>query len=155
MSASDAQEEGSEAMYTDIVKARAIRRAGRACEMCGTPLSFDSARFVSAHPIFGVLFDQDDCCVLCLECLEELDVETRAAAEEQTPGDREPDRSPQDAATREDVAVDDERGEVGPTAHAAGGDSLGPPPHQQGPELPRAAREAWFSHRDPDDDICA
>lgn len=68
--------------YTDIVKARAMRRAGRACEMCGTPLRFDSAHYVSAHPIFGFLFDKDDCCVLCDECLEDLDGETRAAAEE-------------------------------------------------------------------------
>jgi hypothetical protein len=68
--------------YTDIVKARSIRRAGRACEMCGMPVTFDSARFVSAHPIFGVLFDEDDCCVLCCECVEELDADTRAAVEE-------------------------------------------------------------------------
>ncbi len=70
--------------YTDIVKARAIRRAGRACEMCGTPVTFDSARFVSAHPIFGVLFDEDDCCVLCGECVDELDADTRAAVEERS-----------------------------------------------------------------------
>jgi hypothetical protein len=68
--------------YTDIVKARALKRAGRACEMCGMRLNFDSGQFVSAHPIFGVLFDQDDCCVLCTTCLGELDPETRAAAEQ-------------------------------------------------------------------------
>lgn len=67
--------------YTDIVKARALRRAGRACEMCGAPVSFDSAQFISAQPIFGILFDQDDCCVLCGECLEDLDPATRTAAE--------------------------------------------------------------------------
>ena len=77
-----ATEEGSEAVrYTDIVKARALRRAGRACEMCGAPVGFDSAQFVSAHPIFGVLFDQDDCCVLCEDCLADLDPETRLAAQ--------------------------------------------------------------------------
>lgn len=71
--------------YTDIVKARAIRRAGRACEMCGAPLGFESANYVSAHPIFGVLFDQDDCCVLCDDCLADLEPETRAACEAQLP----------------------------------------------------------------------
>jgi hypothetical protein len=49
--------------------------------MCGAPLKFDSAHFVSAHPIFGILLDQDDCCVLCHECLADLDSETKAAAE--------------------------------------------------------------------------
>lgn len=67
--------------YTDIVKARALRRAGRACEMCGAHVSFDSARFLSAQPIFGVLFDQDDCCVLCESCLGDLEPDIRDAAE--------------------------------------------------------------------------
>jgi hypothetical protein len=67
--------------YTDIVKARALRRAGRACEMCGASVGFETARFLSAQPIFGVLFDQDDCCVLCEACLTDLDHGTRAAAE--------------------------------------------------------------------------
>lgn len=48
--------------------------------MCGSPVGFDSAQYVSAHPIFGVLFDQDDCCVLCSDCLSELEPGTRAAA---------------------------------------------------------------------------
>lgn len=138
--------------YTDIVKARALRRAGRACEMCGMPVGFESAQFVSAHPIFGILFDQDDCCVLCGECLAELDPETRAAAQQgprggflghetcpepPTPihGGQEPLHSAEDA----------ELADTQPQRRDAPG--AGP--------LPRSAREAWFPKQDPDGGMCA
>lgn len=136
-------------MYTDIVKARAIRRAGRACEMCGTPLSFDSAHFVSAHPIFGILFDQDDCCVLCRECLDDLEVETRAAMEGELAG-REPEGGSAIPFPGEHVLLADER---------PGAGKQEPPPDggntDGGPTLSRSACETWFSRSGPDDDICA
>jgi hypothetical protein len=134
--------------YTDIVKARAIRRAGRACEMCGAPLKFDSAHFVSAHPIFGMLFDQDDCCVLCRECLDDLDNETRAAAEESPPSSHGSDRDiPSDEADRGGAADRGSGAGAGPADAAK---------HGQGDaDLPAAARESWFPERGPDDDMCA
>ncbi len=131
--------------YTDIVKARAIRRAGRACEMCGTPLKFDSAHFVSAHPIFGILFDQDDCCVLCHDCLDDLDNETRAAVEEGRPVGRSSEGS--------DSGLLDAEPE---RARQAGSDPVDAP--KQGREdagPPTARRESWFPERGPDDDMCA
>lgn len=137
--------------YTDIVKARALRRAGRACEMCGTPVSFDSARFVSAHPIFGILFDQDDCCVLCEDCLVELDPETRAVAEQ----------GPRASLGGHEVCDDLPSPEPRPSdAHADG-------PVQNDPamagsaepggsaRMPRPARDTWVPESDPGGDMCA
>lgn len=138
--------------YTDIVKARALRRAGRACEMCGTPVGFGSAQFVSAQPIFGILFDQDDCCVLCGECLGELDPDTRAAAQQgprsdllgheafpepPTPirGGPDADHDPEDA-DRED-------------AQPQRRDLQGSRP------VSRSAREARLPKQDPDGGMCA
>ena len=133
--------------YTDIVKARALRRAGRACEMCGTPVGFESARFVSAHPIFGVLFDQDDCCVLCGECLAELDPDTRAVALEGPRGGflgheacSEPPGAP-DLQGGEDAEQDE--------AQLQRRDAPGTR------TLPRSAHEAWFPKQDPDGGMCA
>lgn len=136
-------------MYTDIVKARAIRRAGRACEMCGTPLSFDSAHFVSAHPIFGILFDQDDCCVLCRECLDDLEVETRAAMEGELAG-----REPEGGS-----AIPFPGAHAPPADERAGGTKQKPAPDadeaDKGIAPQRSARETWFPRSGPDDDICA
>lgn len=135
--------------YTDIVKARAIRRAGRACEMCGTPLNFESARFVSAHPIFGILFDQDDCCVLCEDCLADLDPVTRAEAE-----DHPPETIFEDHELPSIAAEDD--GEAREAAPATSENAAEERPGGRGPaSLPRAAQEAWFPKRGPDDDLCA
>lgn len=143
--------------YTDIVKARALRRAGRACEMCGTRLNFDSAQFVGAHPIFGILFDQDDCCVLCAACLGELDSETRAAAEE---GPRSssvayetcedppeavqiaPEAAADGAEDSRDGVAREQRDPPAPTAFARGPRGAGP----RGGRLPT---------RDPDGGMCA
>lgn len=136
--------------YTDIVKARAIRRAGRACEMCGTPLNFESARFVSAHPIFGILFDQDDCCVLCDDCLADLDPVTRAEAEDRPSGILSEDRELPSIATEGDEEV------IEATSPADGGEEAAESPTAREPSsLPRAAQEAWFPKRGPDDDLCA
>lgn len=135
--------------YTDIVKARAIRRAGRACEICGTPLNFESARFVSAHPIFGILFDQDDCCVLCDDCLADLDPVTRAEAEDHPPGAIS-EGEPAAIATADDEDV------VEAGSPAPGEEAAAERPAAHGPSsLPRAAREAWFPKQGPDDDLCA
>jgi hypothetical protein len=148
--AADAHRGGDEAMYTDIVKARAIRRAGRACEMCGTPLSFDSAHFVSAHPIFGILFDQDDCCVLCRECLDDLEVETRAAMEGELAA-REPEGGSAIPFPGEHVPPADER------PGASEQEQPAPQPGEAGggATLPRSARKTWLPRSGPDDDICA
>lgn len=135
--------------YTDIVKARALRRAGRACEMCGTPVGFESAQFVSAQPIFGILFDQDDCCVLCAECLAELDPDTRAAAQQ----------GPQGGFLGHEVCPEPPaaaRG--GPESSQEGQDAAQEKARarQQGARpLPRGAREAWFPKQDPDGGMCA
>lgn len=135
--------------YTDIVKARALRRAGRACEMCGLRLGFDSAKFVSAHPIFGVLFDQDDCCVLCSACLAELDSDTRSAAE----------AGPPSLSTAYEACPDPaELGEdrTDGAAEVAGADTEPRQDEPTGPAtLPRGARETWFPRRDPDGGMCA
>lgn len=136
--------------YTDIVKARALRRAGRACEMCGAPVGFDSAQFVSAHPIFGVLFDQDDCCVLCHVCLAELDPETRSAAQ------RGPDLSRAHEACLDSTDDATDPGGSEPTAAEVepgrGPDSSDAPiPHA----MPRTARETRLPDRGPDGDMCA
>lgn len=138
--------------YTDIVKARALRRAGRACEMCGAPVGFESARFVSAHPIFGILFDQDDCCVLCGECLAELDPDTQAAAQ----------HGPRDGFLGHETCPEPPtRSHVGSeTSQAGKGDEQDGPRPQRRDEsgsrtLPRNAREAWFPKQDPDGGMCA
>lgn len=137
--------------YTDIVKARALRRAGRACEMCGTSVGFDSAQFVSANPIFGVLFDQDDCCVLCQECLQELDPATRDAAERDHHG----------SVTELDPrsgAASQIRGDTGEEeAEAATSAAARPELHEapRGPALPDGSRETWLPRRDPDGGLCA
>ncbi len=135
--------------YTDIVKARALRRAGRACEMCGLRVSFESGKFVSAHPIFGVLFDQDDCCVLCAVCLSELDGDTRAAAEAGPPSLSaayeacpEPDELDQDHSTAR-------LGAAGEDVEAGREEPPGPA------TIPRGARDAWLPRRDPDGGMCA
>lgn len=137
--------------YTDIVKARAIRRAGRACEMCGLPVSFESARFVSAHPIFGILFDQDDCCVLCEDCLADLDPVTRAEAEERPPPPQPAEELPGPTPIRpEEESASVERQAPDQEAATAESEAEG-----ARTKLPRAAREAWFPERGPDDDLCA
>lgn len=138
--------------YTDIVKARALRRAGRACEMCGTPVGFESAQFVSAQPIFGILFDQDDCCVLCEECLAELDPDTRTAAQQAprggapgheacleppTPIHGDSDASPEEQSVEQDVVRSRRRDAPGART------------------LPRGARESWIPKQDPDGGMCA
>jgi hypothetical protein len=136
--------------YTDIVKARALRRAGRACEMCGTPVGFESAQFVSAHPIFGILFDQDDCCVLCGECLAELDADTRAAAQQ----------GPSESFTGHEACLDPPTPIHGgseasrDTGNARQNDAQ---PRREGPgaRTPRDAREAWLPKQDPDGGMCA
>jgi hypothetical protein len=142
--AADTHEEGSAAMpYTDIVKARAIRRAGRACEMCGTPLKFDSAHYVSAHPIFGILFDQDDCCVLCHDCLDDLDNETRAAVEESRSADGDGSES---------------GGGLAESGHArqAGSDPADAAKRGRDDAGRQATtRGSWLPERGPDDDMCA
>lgn len=135
--------------YTDIVKARALRRAGRACEMCGAYVGFESAEFVSAHPIFGILFDQDDCCVLCADCLAELDSETRAAAE----------RGPCDALTTHEACADPAdltRDPAAGTLEAVEDDVEPERSDALRPiSLPPDAREARFPRRDPDGGMCA
>ncbi|MFZ2051492.1 MAG: hypothetical protein WAU69_11260 [Solirubrobacteraceae bacterium] len=138
--------------YTDIVKARALRRAGRACEMCGTPVGLESARFVSAHPIFGILFDQDDCCVLCGECLAELDPDTRAAAQQGPRGGvmghearPEPPTPIRGGADTDHDPEDPEREDAQPQRR----DLQGARP------LPPSAREAWLPKQDPDGGMCA
>ncbi len=140
--------------YTDIVKARALRRAGRACEMCGAPVGFVSAQFVSAHPIFGILFDQDDCCVLCGECLAELDPDTRAAAQHGPRGGfmghevcPEP-PTPIPIHSGSDASQETEDAE-----HGDGQPQRGDVPSAR--TLPRSAREAWFPKQDPDGGMCA
>lgn len=144
-----ATEEGSDAVrYTDIVKARALRRAGRACEMCGASVGFESAQFVSAHPIFGVLFDQDDCCVLCDECLSELDPSTRAAAE----GD------PSDRVSGLAAHADRLSREPGETKNEEAPSELIRPELHEAPGAPTSqqdAQETWFPRRDPDGGMCA
>lgn len=137
--------------YTDIVKARALRRAGRACEMCGAPVSFDSARFVSAHPIFGILFDQDDCCVLCEDCLAELDPETRVAAE------RGPRANLGGHEVCEDLpATDPQMGEAHSDEPAQNDPAMAGSPESSGSaRMPRPTRETWVPERDPGGDMCA
>lgn len=138
--------------YTDIVKARALRRAGRACEMCGTPVGFESAQFVSAHPIFGILFDQDDCCVLCGECLSELDPDTRAAAQ-QGPHD---DLLGHEACPDPPALIHSSSDAPREDEEAAQDDAL--PDRREAPgarTLPRSAREAWLPKQDPDGGMCA
>lgn len=141
--------------YTDIVKARALKRAGRACEMCGMPVGFETAQFVSAHPIFGILFDQDDCCVLCHDCLAELGPDTRAAAESGPRGgfgghearaDTDPpERGPLDTRSREGEARDSDAAVEPPEIHGE------PAPTR----LPRGVREERLPRRDPDGGMCA
>lgn len=138
--------------YTDIVKARALRRAGRACEMCGTPVGFESAQFVSAHPIFGILFDQDDCCVLCGECLAELDPDTRAAAQQ----------GPHGGFLGHEVCPEPPvpiHGGSDASQETEGAEHDDAQPQRRDPQgartLPRSAREAWFPKHDPDGGMCA
>jgi hypothetical protein len=136
--------------YTDIVKARALRRAGRACEMCGTPVGFESAQFVSAHPIFGILFDQDDCCVLCGECLAELDPDTREAAQQ----------GPHGGFLRHEACPEPPipiRGDPETSQGAGGEDAEAELRDAPGSRrtLPRNTREAWFPKQDPDGGMCA
>jgi hypothetical protein len=136
--------------YTDIVKARALRRAGRACEMCGAPVGFESAQFVSAHPIFGVLFDQDDCCVLCDDCLADLDPETRLAAE----------RGPSATARGHEACPDS----VGGTDLGVAEETTTDEQAERGPDspdasvpraVPRTVRETRLPDPGPDGDMCA
>lgn len=146
--------------YTDIVKARALRRAGRACEMCGTPVSFDSARFVSAHPIFGILFDQDDCCVLCGDCLADLDPETRAAAERGPPAGFEAHELCEEPAAAEGSSASAATASDPTSADSKEPSEQRATPEQQPeaaglPKLPRTAREAWFPERGPGGGMCA
>lgn len=137
--------------YTDIVKARALRRAGRACEMCGTPVGFESAQFVSAHPIFGILFDQDDCCVLCGECLAELDPDTRAAAQ-QGPSEGFPSH---EACLDPPTPIHGGSGTSRDTGDARPNNVQ--PQRREGPgaRTSRDAREAWLPKQDPDGGMCA
>lgn len=130
--------------YTDIVKARAIRRAGRACEMCGAPLRFDSAFYVSAQPIFGILLDEDDCCVLCPECIAELDPEIRAAVQAEAPPGWQEEGQHRPGATAVEGTGQD-RG----SAASRGRDVLKETPRES------AFRDAFFPDRGPDDDMCA
>lgn len=139
-------------LYTDIVKARALRRAGRACEMCGTPVGFESGQFVAAQPIFGILFDQDDCCVLCGECLAELDPDTRGAALQG------PRRGEERHEARIEPPTPIRGGSEGPQS-ADGGEREDARPERRetrGPRtLPRGGRESRLPHQDPDGGMCA
>jgi len=116
--------------HTDIVKARAIRRAGHACEVCGTPVRFKSAHFLDVRPVFGMMFEADECCVLCQRCWDDLDPEERESGGaglgllEEVPGlDEEDEEQEGSLVTKENML--------------------------------RAAREAWFTDDDPDGGLCA
>lgn len=147
-------EEGSVAVqFTDIVKARALKRAGRACEMCGVPLGFESAHFVSAHPIFGIVFDQDDCCVLCDDCLADLDPDTRAAAG----GTPRPSALPHEAGSSPDGLGEADLGapEGVEGERRADARDTGEEEPLKPTALPRSARESWLPRQDPDGGMCA
>lgn len=116
--------------HTDIAKARAIRRAGHACEVCGTPVRFKSAFFVEVRPVFGMMFEPDECCVLCERCWEDIDPEERETGnvglgvlEEVPSPEEERDEEEGRLVTKENML--------------------------------RAAREAWFTDDDPDGGLCA
>lgn len=119
--------------HTDIAKARAIRRAGHACEVCGTPVRFKSAYFLEVRPVFGMMFEADECCVLCERCWEDLDPDERETGDGAGFG------------PLEEVPPLDEEDE-----------------QQEGKgrlvtkeNMLRAAREAWFTDDDPDGGLCA
>lgn len=115
---------------TDIVRARAIRRAGHACEVCGTPVRLRSACFLDVQPLDvqpvpGALLEAEECCVLCQRCFDELDSRGQAEGsaglgasrgEQPTPGDHK-------VVWKEDMQ--------------------------------QATRKAWFADDDPDGGICA
>lgn len=71
--------------HTDIVKARAIRRSGHACEVCGTAVSFKSARFLEVRPLLGMLAEEaESCCVLCESCYSDVQRDQERLAEDES-----------------------------------------------------------------------
>jgi hypothetical protein len=111
---------------TDITKAKAIRRAGHACEVCGAPVRFRSARFLEVESELRRPFEAEDCCVLCERCFEELDTGEEASGA--TSADDHPDEGERGGArrvlTREEIRR-------------------------------RSEHSSWLANDDPDGGLCA
>lgn len=157
--------------HTDIVKARAIRRAGHACEVCGTPVRFKSARLLEVKPLFGSLFDPEECCVLCERCWQDIQAERREGTPiateildemQRTLDAVEGIQAEQEGEDDDHVVMRGPWGE-GPAQRSGETQSSTPPAREdrrrqaRREEAMRAAREAWFppGDDDPDGGRCA
>lgn len=146
--------------HTDIAKARAIKRAGHACEVCGTPVSFRTAYVLDVKPLFGPLFDPDESCVLCQRCWEEVEEERREGATMPPELLDDVQRTIQAAeaiereAEEEHVVMQGPWGEQPSEQPRSGQRSDAAARRRQArrEEAMRAAREAWFPPEDDDPD---